>query len=131
MFGERLRELRRQNKMSQEDLGKLLGLTKQSVSRYENGRPITMETVKKIADIFNVSPSTLMDEPPDWRNGVIYDDETDREFVEMAMGMKQNLSTPDLIPENKKKLHRMIDRIEEKYTDTLLKMLSGLVQNDQ
>ena len=35
ILGYRLRELRKENRMSQDDLGKLLGVTKVSISGYD------------------------------------------------------------------------------------------------
>lgn len=56
MFPERLRQLRNEQKMSQEELGKLLSVTKGTVSMYETGkRQPDPETTQRIADIFHVS----------------------------------------------------------------------------
>ena len=59
--GFRLRELRKENKMSQSDLGKLIGVSKVSVSGYENGSRIpSLDILNKILDIFGVSADYLM-----------------------------------------------------------------------
>ncbi len=61
ILGYRLRELRKENKMSQEDLGKLLGITKVSVSGYENGTRIpSLEILNGILDVFQVSADYLL-----------------------------------------------------------------------
>lgn len=60
-LGYRLRELRKEKNMSQEDLGKILGVTKVSVSGYEKGTRIpSMETLTNILDIFMVSADYLL-----------------------------------------------------------------------
>jgi len=60
-LGYRLRELRKEKNMSQEDLGKILGVTKVSVSGYEKGTRIpSMETLTSILDIFMVSVDYLL-----------------------------------------------------------------------
>lgn len=56
MFGERLKELREEKGMTQEDLGNMLNVTKQAVHAYENGtNQPSMESLVKIADFFLVS----------------------------------------------------------------------------
>ena len=61
ILGYRLKELRKENKMSQNDLGKLLGVSKVSVSGYENGTRIpSLEILNGILDIFGVSADYLL-----------------------------------------------------------------------
>ena len=53
ILGFRLRELRKENKMSQSDLGKLIGVSKVSVSGYENGSRIpSLDILNKINFLF-------------------------------------------------------------------------------
>jgi len=61
ILGYRLRELRKENKMSQETLGKLLGVTKVSVSGYENGtRMPSLDVLQGMIDVFGVSADYLL-----------------------------------------------------------------------
>ena len=61
ILGYRLRELRKENKMSQEDLGKLLGVTKVSISGYENGTRVpSLDILQGILDVFCVSADYLL-----------------------------------------------------------------------
>jgi len=61
ILGYRLRELRKENKMSQEELGKLLGVSKVSISGYEKGSRIpSLDILSGILDIFGVSADYLM-----------------------------------------------------------------------
>ena len=61
ILGYRLRELRKNNNMSQEELGKLLGVTKVSVSGYENGTRIpSMEILVTILNVFKVSADYIL-----------------------------------------------------------------------
>ena len=61
ILGYRLRELRKENKMSQEDLGKLLGVTKVSISGYENGTRVpSLDILQGILDVFGVSADYLL-----------------------------------------------------------------------
>lgn len=61
MFGDRLKELREESELTQEQLGKLINVTKQAVSNYENNEnEPTLDTLVKISDIFNVSLDYLL-----------------------------------------------------------------------
>ena len=61
ILGYRLRELRKENNMSQSELGKLLGVTKVSVSGYEKGTRVpSMDVLMKILDVFMVSADYLL-----------------------------------------------------------------------
>ena len=61
ILGYRLRELRKENKLSQERLGKILGVSKVSVSGYESGNRIpSLEILDKILNYFDVSADYLL-----------------------------------------------------------------------
>ena len=54
-IGSRIRELRKKRGASQEDLAKLLGVTKSTISKYELGhREISIEQLKIILDFFGI-----------------------------------------------------------------------------
>lgn len=60
-FPSRLKHLRANRKLTQEQLGEKINVTKVSVSGYENGtRSPDMETLQKIADVFEVSVDFLL-----------------------------------------------------------------------
>lgn len=62
MFSNVLRDLRTKAGLSQEELGKKLGLAKSTISMYESGtREPNLETLEAIADLFNVDMNTLTD----------------------------------------------------------------------
>ncbi|QYN53085.1 helix-turn-helix domain-containing protein [Lactobacillus panisapium] len=55
-FGNRIKELRIKHGLSQDDLAKVTGLTRQAISNYENNeRTPNKEIWEKLADYFNVS----------------------------------------------------------------------------
>ncbi|MDS1004755.1 helix-turn-helix transcriptional regulator [Clostridium sporogenes] len=61
MFGDRLKELREEKEMTQEELGKLLNVSRQTVSGYEAGAiEPSISNLVKLADIFNVSLDYLL-----------------------------------------------------------------------
>ena len=60
-FGLRIRELREQHKMSQEQLGRKVERSKSVISSYENNIKIPpLEVLTKIAVVFNVSLDYLV-----------------------------------------------------------------------
>lgn len=60
-FGAKLKELRIKNRMTQEELGKFLNVTKVSISGYENDtRSPDKESLVKLAELFNVSTDYLL-----------------------------------------------------------------------
>jgi transcriptional regulator with XRE-family HTH domain len=62
-LGERIKKLRILKKFSQEELGKVLNMPKQSVSRIEkSNRSVTDIEVEKIADFFGVPERYLLEE---------------------------------------------------------------------
>lgn len=67
-IGLKIKEERLRNKLSQEDVAKAIGSTKQAIYKYESGivTNIPTDKIAKMADIFGVTPAYLMgwEEPP-------------------------------------------------------------------
>ncbi len=60
-FGNKLKTLREKKGLSQKQLGLQLGLTKSTISAYENGlRKPSYDVLIVIADIFNVTTDYLL-----------------------------------------------------------------------
>lgn len=61
-MGEFIKQLREERQLTQEELGKLLGVNRDAVSKWEKGRVenIKRTTIKKMAELFKVSPAELM-----------------------------------------------------------------------
>ena len=60
-LGYRLKLLRKQNGLSQTDLGNLLGVSKVSISNYEKGERIpSLEVLLMILKVFNVSADYML-----------------------------------------------------------------------
>ena len=60
-FGEKLRDLRESNKLTQREIAAKLGIKQPSYIRYENGKSEpTLECLVKIADLFDVSVDYLL-----------------------------------------------------------------------
>ena len=69
MFKDNLSELRRMHGMSQEELADKIGVSRQTLSKYENGESLPdIEKCKQIADVFGVSIDDMLNygiEDPD------------------------------------------------------------------
>lgn len=61
MFSDNLKRLRKKKKLSQEDMARYLGITRQGYSKYENDNSEpSFEMLIKIADKFNISTDELL-----------------------------------------------------------------------
>lgn len=59
--GEYLKKLRIENNLSQEKLGEKLGLSRQSVSKWEQGSTVPdIENIMKLAKLYNVSVDSIL-----------------------------------------------------------------------
>lgn len=80
VIGERIKKERLARGMNQEDLGKLLGVTKVSVCGYENGNRVpTMETFEELLNVLNVDPNYLLG-----RDADIVNDNDESYVIKMA-----------------------------------------------
>lgn len=61
-IGDKIKSARVEKGMTQEELGKLLGVQKSAIAKYESGRVVNIKrtTLKKISDILDIRPSELI-----------------------------------------------------------------------
>lgn len=61
-MGEYIKQLRTEKELSQDALGKLVGVNRAAVNKWENGsvENIKRSTIKKLSEVFGVSPCELM-----------------------------------------------------------------------
>lgn len=59
--GERIRELRLQNKMTLDDVARQLGVGRQAIYKYEQGTVtnIPLDNLEKMAEMFNTTPGYI------------------------------------------------------------------------
>lgn len=66
-MGDRIKQLRQEKGLTQEELGKYIGVKKAAIMKYEKGNVKNMKrsSIETLSNLFNVSPSYLMclDEP--------------------------------------------------------------------
>ena len=61
-IGNKIKTARIAKGMTQEELGKILGVQKSAIAKYESGRVVNIKrsTLKKISDILEILPSELI-----------------------------------------------------------------------
>ena len=76
-IAEKIKTLRKSQKLTQTELGEMLGVKKNAVSKWECGRveDIPAGKIKAMARIFNVPPSYLIDSETDRLPAPLPDDE--------------------------------------------------------
>ena len=93
----RFKEIRQEKNLSQTDIAKALGVTRQAISLYEKGdREPKLETWQKLADFFNV--------PVDYLLGISKD--------------RSTLTIDDLNPEEQEAYERITDLLSQEYPQT-------------
>ena len=83
-FKDRLRQLRKERKLTQTEVGKAIGVTAGSVSKFETGlKPASRETVERAANFFEV--------PIDFILGRSDSREVNEDFSKKYHGIKSRL----------------------------------------
>lgn len=54
MVGQKIKEIREAKKLTQEDLGNLIGVQKAQISKIENGKNLTVATIVKVFQALNL-----------------------------------------------------------------------------
>ena len=72
-IGDYIKKLRTENGYSQEELGALLGVQRAAVQKWECGtvKNLKRDTIKKLSEIFNVPPSSFIDDEYMTYNNII------------------------------------------------------------
>ena len=60
-IGDIIREHRKNKNMTQEELGKIIFVSKQAVSKWKNGRTLpNLETLQKLSEILEISSNEIL-----------------------------------------------------------------------
>lgn len=112
-FADRLKELRKSNSLTQEDLGKILGVGKTTISMYENGNSTPNDEIKiKIADHFNVSMDYLIG-----KTNIKESADKILDSSEHTIALHSEYDYDDLPDEARKEIKNFIKYMREKYKD--------------
>lgn len=74
-IGAKIKSARIAKGMTQEELGKILGVQKSAIAKYENGRVVNIKrsTLKKISEVLDIRPSELIYEEMQKKNDTLSD----------------------------------------------------------
>lgn len=65
MVGENIKKLRKQKKLTQNEVAKVLNISRQAYCRYENGqRELSLETLCKLADFYDETTDSILGREP-------------------------------------------------------------------
>ena len=107
--GDRIRELRRAKKITQEELARLLSTTKQTISKYEKGivTNIPSDKVEAMAKILETTPEYILE----WEE-------------------QEKPAENDGLPENMQKLIDFVRTVPENKAEMILKVIQSIVESD-
>ena len=100
---EKIRRLRLQKGLTQEELGKLVGIQKSAINKYEKGRVVNIKrsTLQLLADALGVAPVDLLDDDEtvfaddEKRNRLIYYfNKLDPDKAEVLLSVAESLAEP-------------------------------------
>ncbi len=109
-LGEKLRRLRLNNGLTQEDVGRQIGVTDKAISRYENDQAEPdLQLFRKIATLYNVDPNYLLN---------FYSMGDRPEHMEIRHGESSILEA-----------YRKCDKVHQKIIKNLLKEFANIKQD--
>ena len=95
MFGTNLIQLRKINRMTQEDVAARLGVSRQAVAKWEAGESFPdIETGQKLADLFNVSLDELVHHEQEKEGGLFVPPKGKHMFGVVTVGEKGQIIIP-------------------------------------
>ena len=106
--GAKIKAARIEKRMTQEELGKAIGVQKSAIAKYENGRVVNIKrsVLKKISDVLDIPP------------------------IELIFEDKKNPATMDGMSENRKKLMHFVEDVPEEKAEMLLKVMKSILEAD-
>lgn len=109
-IGERIRRLRIEKNMTQEELGSLLGVKKATIQKYENGqiRNLKADTIRFFSDFFGLPPVYFIyDEIPN------YGEEIAEQLLKIYLGERGAAFMHNLYKLNLDGLKKLADYCED------------------
>ena len=115
LIGKRIKDMRLEKGMSQQELGDLIGVTKVSICGYEKEtRDPNMETFIKLLDVLDVSPDYLLGRDVDvvCEEEPSYVKKMSKQDLEIIKELKKY---PNLYKNLCNDLNRTVEKINKKY----------------
>lgn len=88
-IGELIKRARIENGLTQEELGKLVGVQKSAIAKYENGRVVNIKrsTLQKLAEALNLRGSDLIEDKKEQPTGAGELSPKRKDFIDKVMQM--------------------------------------------
>lgn len=122
MIGNKIRDLRKEKKLSQSELGKLIGVSQTTVTAWETGRAEPASTyIKKLADFFNVSADYLLGRPEKKSSNEDQKSKDLKKFLEDNLDNGMTFGDGKVTQEDREKLEIALTQIFYRYYDEMKK----------
>lgn len=132
LFSERLKELRKLNKMTQKEVGEKIGMTAQGYAAFERGREPSFEKLKQLADLFKVSSDYLIGMSDSW-NPADQSILNDYGFTDLTLNALRNLKETKDCRESVSIGVPFYNEVNEIVNDdrTLADILNEIIENER
>lgn len=117
---DRLKQIRKDNKLSQVALGKIIGISSSQIACYETGyREITERTINDICRELNVNKEWLLTGEGEMYLIPKQDEELAEALAEITISENEKL---------KEIVQKMI-KLDDKYIDSILTLIDGILES--
>lgn len=114
LLGKRLRDLRKEKQLTQQELGDLINVTKVSICCYEKGtRTPTLETLVELSQVFDVDVNYFLGQD----HYVISENDDDaygirmaKEEIEIIQELRKHISLYEKLIDDPKRMIEFIDK---------------------
>ena len=124
-IGEKIKRLRKEHHMTQEELGDAIGVKKAAINKYETGLVVNLkrEVIAKIARAFDVNPVWLMDDQDGWPPVP-----STRVLIARAIDQDQKAAGVSEVPKTveARVLAKGMDKMPEAQRKAIMTMMEGL-----
>ena len=122
LIGNKFRDLRKEKKLSQNELGKSIGVSQTTVTAWETGRAEPASTyIKKLADFFNVSADYLLGRPEKKISSEEQETKDLKKFLEDNLDNGMTFGDGKVTQEDREKLEIALTQIFYRYHDEFKK----------
>ena len=125
ILAESLKKIRKQYKMTQEDIAKLLGISRSGYTYYETGKTVpSVEVLQKLSAIYNTTIDVIVGNP--------IRENTDRRYYDNILSVSEGNADPLIYMKKDEQTLIMAFRLlSDDEKEKLHNMAMEMLQNDQ
>ena len=125
ILAESLKKIRKQYKMTQEDIAKLLGISRSGYTYYETGKTVpSVEVLQKLSAIYNTTIDVIVGNP--------IRENTDRRYYDNILSVSEGNADPLIYMKKDEQALIMAFRLlSDDEKEKLHNMAMEMLQNDQ